>query len=248
MIPKHYSLEVPERCLRLIDELWTPVNRVKVPGEEYAGPLTTTFLLALAGPIINMPLERIQKQTSTTDGYANDTGVNQALSDAFDKAFKLPMSKATFFEQGEWSYVKWSDTSLNLANALPDLLCAQLSANQAFKAAADMDLKQWASIIRNALAHGGVVYLDADGFSTGDNNASVLCFVSGKYDEKTRALLHLNCLRISEIKFRSFLRLWVAWMTASSKGERFDGTLTFGQAGRHSPRPTTKTLTKIKAG
>jgi hypothetical protein len=57
--PLHTSLELPQRCLQLIDELWAAVEDTKEKQHPELGSLTTTFLLAMSMPIVNLPMERL---------------------------------------------------------------------------------------------------------------------------------------------------------------------------------------------
>ena len=53
--PGHFSQELPQRCLHLIDELYQHAEETFAPNDGHLGPLTTTFLLAMAIPIITLP-------------------------------------------------------------------------------------------------------------------------------------------------------------------------------------------------
>ncbi|SHJ12954.1 hypothetical protein SAMN04488012_10572 [Palleronia salina] len=90
-----------------------------------------------------------------------------------------------------------------------------------------MPASQWVSLLRNAMAHGGIAYLDENGRSRHGTPVKMFAFVSGKYgkpkcefaDAACRfgmgKLDGLNFLRISEDDYRSFLGDWVAWLVAS---------------------------------
>ena len=41
-------------------ELWPHVEKIRQAGRPELGPLTTTFLISMSTPIINLPIERIQ--------------------------------------------------------------------------------------------------------------------------------------------------------------------------------------------
>ena len=61
MIPENYSREIAQRCQSLIRNL-RPVVAQGLPDEEqFGGPLSTTLLLALAAPMIVLPIERLFK-------------------------------------------------------------------------------------------------------------------------------------------------------------------------------------------
>ena len=86
----------------------------------------------------------------------------------------------------------------------------------AFQRAKEMDFRQWVNCLRNALAHGGIAFLDKNGHQTFGDSAKMYAFVSGKYDKNNREqLIGIKALRIDETEFREFLRLWVAWLEKS---------------------------------
>jgi hypothetical protein len=64
--------------------------------------------------------------------------------------------------------------------------------------------------VRNALAHGGVAYLDKNGRST-ERDAAMLAFIATERD-KHRRVTGLNALRISQSDFLSFLMAWTDWI------------------------------------
>ena len=77
-----------------------------------------------------------------------------------------------------------------------------------------METSQWCSTLRNALAHGGIAYLDERGRSSYDRPVTMYAFISQKYEGPCdqRRLVGANILRISEAHYRDFLRRWVAWL------------------------------------
>jgi len=74
-----------------------------------------------------------------------------------------------------------------------------------------MPASQWCSVLRNALAHGGIAYLNENGRSTYNEPVKMFAFASGKYINK-HELAAVNLLRISEADYFDFLRNWVAWL------------------------------------
>lgn len=71
--PAHYSIDVVARCQVLIDRLLPTVARGQRGDEFFGGPLTTTFLLSMAIPMINLPVERLLKPAQNNAGVADDT-------------------------------------------------------------------------------------------------------------------------------------------------------------------------------
>lgn len=217
--PEHYSLELPERCLHLIEELWPEVERVRAPGQPHRGPLTTTFLLAMSTPIITLPIERIQRHLDKAlGGYIDDRSLNGGLASEVRRVFNAPrLETAPFFNEGRWRFATTPYSGENLALHLPDSFLAGLRDDASATAAAQMPVSQWASCLRNALAHGGVLYLDREGYQALGRETEMLAFVSGWCPDRdfTRPPERLNILRITEADFRDFLRNWVGWLSAS---------------------------------
>ena len=88
-------------------------------------------------------------------------------------------------------------------------------------------------ILRNALAHGGVVYLDEDGQQS-EKPAAMFGFVSslrepeiaceGKANCEGKSVLKVvgwNILRVSDAAFIDFLATWSAWLTKSRVSENW---------------------------
>ena len=217
-IPSNYSRELPERCLHLIDQLLPHVEQTFFPGQDGVGPLTTTFLLAMATPIIVLPIERIERHRSATiEGYIDDRRLEPELAAAVDDALGgRPFRKSPFFETGKWRLARMPhEAGQNLARYFPHTLSEVLETNEAEKAASTMSASEWASSMRNALAHGGIAYLDAKGHQTYGQRAEKLAFVSGRYGSDRVVPTELRVLTIDEPSFLSFLRKWVEWLRES---------------------------------
>lgn len=227
--PYHYGINLPDRCLQLIDGLWDQAQRVHGNDRPELGPLTSTFLISMAMPIINLPIERIERQINKPPGYADDRHINDDAVQAFvDVIRKGGFAAAPFFEDAAWSFFEVrKQPFFNTADGIPNNVAESLDGDEARKAARHMPASQWISILRNALAHGGVAYLDEDGKSGHDSPVKMYAFVSGKYGRQECKngdgncpsglgdLEGLNILRIKEDHFRSFLTKWVDWLRTS---------------------------------
>lgn len=215
-IPYSYSSELPARCLKLIDVLWTEVN--KVSNGDGLGPLTSTFLLSMAMPMIVLPIERIALKPGNKSSYIDDSEFDLELSKKFRDAYKLGrLADAPFIEKDVWRFAKWEkvEDPLNLAKDFPQELGEHLESVQAVKDGNGMQLSEWAACLRNALAHGGVAYLDETGRHEKGKSAKMFAFFSGIYEKNGSnkdKLLRINVLRITEESFRDFLGLWVGWL------------------------------------
>lgn len=207
--------------MALINELLpTAANVFDDPDDHALGGLSSTFLLSMAGPMLILPIERIERQfqKKEREGYADDRRLNPALSDALKNELGGGRFQRTpFFAPDEWSFTEWS-ADINIADGVPTELCTKLGSDEAFARAADLETTRWCSCLRNALAHGGIAYLNGYGHSSYDGGpVEMFCFISGKYAERGDATpVALNCLRIREKHFLDFLQRWVNWLEESS--------------------------------
>lgn len=220
--PLHYSLEIPRRCLQLIDELWPYAERTQQANRPDLGPLTTTFLISMSMPIVNLPVERIERhRCAKKEGYADDRHIDAALTTAVDTILGAQqLAMAPFYSHGAWSFARYAhDALFNVARSLPDDLAEELSNDLAIVKASKMPTSQWCSILRNAMAHGGIEYLDEEGRTSYGQPVKMYAFISGTYSKKEDKLVVLNVLRISEANYRVFLRKWVEWLEASGFNE-----------------------------
>jgi hypothetical protein len=186
--PINYSLELPERCLMLVEQLWGPASAIRKPDQPELGPLTSTFLVSMSMPIINFPIERIARPRGAPDlHYANDRPIHPNIVAEIERAFGMNPLKATpFYQEGAWAFAQCSKAPLpNIARWLPEEVAEELASKAAAKRAAELPAAQWCSVLRNALAHGGIAYLNAHGRSSYGEPVKMFAFVSGKYDENS---------------------------------------------------------------
>lgn len=217
--PQHFSLELPWRCLRLIEELWPAAEKVFPKDGSHLGPLTTTFLLSMSMPIINLPIERMERHKSPTgEGYADDRHINPDVVKELNEALGgRPVRRARFFEPGSWRYYR-AAPPMNVSRGLPENVADALIEDQAIADAGALCGSQWCSILRNALAHGGIAYLDGEGRTRAHTPVTNLAFVSGIYDKadlRHEAPVGYHVLRISEEAYLRFLQIWVNWLQDS---------------------------------
>jgi hypothetical protein len=218
--PVHYSREIPSRCLQLINGLWQHAEGLFQPDRRDLGHLTSTFLVSRSYPIINLPIERIERNRSRQEqGYADDRHIDPKLAVAvWQELGAKKLSEAPFFTSGMWSFCQ-SDV-FNIAGGLPDNHAEKLATAEAHTSAADMPTSQWCGVLRNALAHGGVAYLNEHGRYAYEAPVSMYLFASGRFRKGDRPedrpeLIGLNLLRIKEGDYRSFLQQWVRWLQVS---------------------------------
>ncbi|SRR5258706_6050960 len=142
--PLHYSLELPQRCLYLIEELWPRAAQIFQKDQPELGPLTSTFLISMSMPIINLPIERIERHGKVKEEkYADDRNKSKPLTAAIRKTFGEQLNKAPFYYPNAWSFVKVTEAPFfNIANSLPEHLSNQLASNEATRNADKMPTSQ----------------------------------------------------------------------------------------------------------
>jgi len=216
--PAHYSLDIVARCRELIERL-EPVVRNGAPGDDkHGGPLTTTFLLAMATPMIGLPIERIFK-AKEADLVADDSDLNEGLSQEVHRVLggKLKFEEAAFSKGIDWRLVR-NVAPFNIAVWEATHHFDELSHDDARVTANRTPADFMIRHVRNALAHGGIVYLDGKGRMS-DSRAEMLGFVSSKKDHKSQKVTGLHISRVSEADFRRFLLAWADWIANSGVAE-----------------------------
>lgn len=222
--PAHYGLDIVTRCRGLLEHLMPHVQTGLPDDKKFGGPLTTTFLLAMANPMIALPVERIFKPEDSKDVVADDRVLNAGLSDEVNKVFdgKTKFMECSFLRGVDWRLVR-SVNAFNIANWGNKDVFENLG-NEVGKKAAEEEAAKFMLIhLRNALAHGGVAYLDKDGRQT-DHSAAMLCFVSAKIDWKTQKVVGLHISRVSETDFQKFLLGWSKWIEESGVSDAVSGS------------------------
>ena len=217
--PINYSVELPTRCLTLLEQLWEPVSTIMQPDRPELGPLTSTFLISMSMPIINLPIERIERRRGKEDlYYANDRPIAPHIVEEIERSLgSNPFRDTPFYKAGAWRFVRCTKLPLpNIARGLPQEIATELESDVAAEQAAGLPAAQWCSILRNALAHGGIAYLNSNGRSSYGEPVKMFAFASGKYADvsgvKSKPLIAVNLLRISEEDYFNFLRKWVEWL------------------------------------
>jgi hypothetical protein len=153
--PLHTSLELPLRCLQLIDELWATVEATKEKRRPDLGSLTTTFLLAMSMPIINLPIERLVNRGGIGK-YADDRHLDKTATEAIDLIVGgHPLKDAPFYVSDTWSFIT-CEPDFNIADPIPDAVAAALNSKEALLNAKKMPVSEFCSVLRNSMAHGGI--------------------------------------------------------------------------------------------
>ena len=205
--PRHYSLDIPARCSDLIDHLEAKVVADKKLARKWGGPLRTTFLLAMATPMVVLPIERIFKPAVLKKGgVADDSDLDPALRDRVADSLGEGriFGDGKFFGDGDWRYID-GIAAFNVSEAWPEAVLHKLRTEEAAQGAREAPASAILLLLRNALAHGGFAYLDSDGLQQWASTA-MIAFVG------RAAAGQLRVARIGIDDFRRFLSAWADWL------------------------------------
>lgn len=211
--PNYYSKDIVKRCRTLLERLRPFVERDGDAAEVYGGPLTTTFLLAMATPMLVYPLERLGKHYDARRPrrVASDRALNAALTAEVERVFALSFAQAPFGNVKGWSCVLGWNWPFNLADRWPEEILDRLAAPEAATDVAEAKAARILDTLRNALAHGGVYYLDRHGRNS-NNEAAMLAFVGAT---TPGVIQGFDVVRVSEDDFYVFLLAWSDWLSGS---------------------------------
>lgn len=207
--PAHYASELPQRLGFLVDKLY-PIVQGGLDGDrDFGGPLGTTFLLAMATPMIVLPIERILHVVEGKRAMGDDQLGNIRLADQIARMFAKGnrFDALPFLDPVGWSYMA-NEPRFDVARNWPAALLNAMGEPPAHVALRAADAVQILKDIRNALSHGGVTYLNAQGQHVYGDEVAMLAFV-GHVSQKGDAY---NIVRVSEPAFRSFLSAWSRWL------------------------------------
>lgn len=215
--PLHYSAEVPARCVDLIEKYGPLIEADKQ--ERWGGPLKTTFLLAMATPMLILPMERIFKALEGSAGPADDVALDPSLDARVKQVFapEQTFGAAPFWKDGGWRYVpNWEP--FNVGAGWPPGLLDTLGENEAEYVARRAPARNILTCLRNALAHGGVTYLDSDGRQA-QFDTHMLGFASWAVRGKSP---RLAVLRVTVPGFEAFLKEWASWLKNAGVADRLE--------------------------
>jgi hypothetical protein len=165
----------------------------------------------MATPTIVVPFERILRTGEDGELYVDERRLGPELSKAVDNELgNTQFRQSRFFPSADWRFHQCRYDGQNLGGRLPRSAIDALNDGASRDNVAAMATRKWIGCLRNALAHGGVMYLDEDGRQVDDQPAATLAMVSTSY-KKDR----LRIVRVSERGFLRFVVEWVGWLEES---------------------------------
>ena len=203
MIPVRFAVEYPERCLRLLNQLEPSARQ-----HELVGSLS----ILIASSAILIPYERMRSR-HPMHHKGRDTDLSKALKSLEKREF---FCKAQFWNDsspGDWRFSRimtdpydtygWRDE----AGKHPLALDAKNTIDE--RKAGDV-----LRVVRNAIAHGNIVYLNDNGIEQAGTKVEFLAFLS-RYEENEDSRTFPETYRVvvtTEENFLRFVKQWTTWI------------------------------------
>jgi hypothetical protein len=192
--------------------------------------LDATLLLALATQMIILPLERIARPDPARKRnlHVNDAPIDQQLAAAVATLLAGPPAASALFQPDQWRihiHDVGTEGPLNLAGGIDPGIAAKLNDPAAELLAAQCTTDFVFGILRNALAHGGILFLKQDGLSAREEPVTKFAFVS---TDRTQDPRQYRFLRVTMGDFRSFLEAWATWLNHSGAATTVGGIVSVG--------------------
>ena len=205
-----FAYEYPKRCLSLLHAFKADVEERELLG---------SFGLMMAGALLVIPWERT-KGDHVLEGDDND--INSAIRKIKGQKFL----EADFWQTNNHS--SWKKTKIKGEANNPNRWRGpnglhpfnQRTKNEMPDAKVDRVIR----IMRNAIAHGSVVYLDERGKETPGEKVAYLAFVALGANMEYEALraaqkssdytgINFDLVMVSELDFITFLEEWATWLS-----------------------------------
>jgi len=204
MIPARFVVEYPQRCMDLIEALEPTARQRELVG---------SFSLLVAAAVFVIPYERMRSQKHPLHKAARDVDLFRALKSLRKKPFI-----AAPFWNGEppnaWRFSRIMTNANNTAGWVDEEGHHPMTAH-ATNSVQDRKADDVLRVIRNALAHGNIVYLNERGFEERDTKLNFLGFLS-RYEEKEEQKAKAETYRLvttTEDEFLRFVKLWAKWIS-----------------------------------
>jgi len=199
-VPSRFAIEYPQRALELIQLCEDAARRNDLVG---------SFGLLAAAAVLTIPFERMK-----ATHFLHDEAKDFDLAAQIKKLEKVKFLDAPFWEgqtPGAWHQARVVRAVDNVDEWQDDAGRPSLSPD-----ANTMDRRKAEEVIRvlrNALAHGNIIYLDKDGREIAGHRMTHMAFLS-RYEE-TREQQQKATYRVvvaSEDEFLRFVKAWATWI------------------------------------
>lgn len=200
MIPERFATEYPKRCLHLLETF----EQIARENDLYG-----TFSVMLAASILIVPWERANGRHPLTQEQGGDlhTGLRRLERQRWLQAEfwrVVPTGKWRFSRiMGDPNDVRgWSDDQGRPSFSPEANTVGRRQVGEVFR------------VLRNALAHGNIVYLDERGQETAGAHVRHIAFLS-RYEESEEDRKNAETYRlvtVRETQFLLFVKAWASWV------------------------------------
>jgi hypothetical protein len=212
MVPERFAVEYPLRCLELLNMLEPQARRAHLVG---------SFSLLVGAAAFVIPYERLQRRHPLK--LAESEGGLSASLARFDSKKSDLFLTATAWRGvplGEWRFSRIMKFP-EYTSRWEDEDGSHPMSTDAKNSIETRRVGEVLRVLRNALAHGNVVYLDESGFETRGKHVQSLGFLS-RYEESAESRAVSETYRLvvtTEENFLQFLKVWVVWLATFKEEE-----------------------------
>ena len=201
MNPERFATEYPERCLALLDAI-EPIAE----GNDLVG----TFSVMLASSVLIIPWERARNRHPLTQEQGGE------LQRRFRQIERSRWLAAEFWQRDvptSWRFSRIMGDPNNVPGWTDEQ--DRNSFSHEANTIQRRRVREVFRVLRNALAHGNVIYLDALGMETPGNRVEHLAFLSRyeETDEQRQGAETYRLVTVKERDFLDFVRGWASWVS-----------------------------------
>jgi len=197
-VPERFVTEYPDRCRRLLDMLEGPAREADMIG---------SFALLVASAAFNIPYARMVESKHPLG--RPEAPLHRAIKGLKRQRFE----KAEFWNGAGPSFFRYAKI---VTSAEDSFGWQDADGNHPLLSTESKDANTVLRTIRNALAHGNVVYLDKNGHETPGNRLMYLAFLS-EHDNGDG----YRVVIFDEESFLAFLKAWIDWMQTFPLDRKF---------------------------
>ncbi len=188
-VPDRFVTEYPARCRQLLDMLEGPARDADLIG---------SFALLVASAAFNIPFARMIERDHPL-GAPEDQ-----LHNAIRQLRRQPFAEADFWHGAKPSFFRYAKIVTGAEDAVR---WRDANDEHPLSSKESKDANTVLRTIRNALAHGNVVYLDKNGHETPGQRLVYLAFLSRHENADGYRVAIFD-----EESFLSFLKAWIEWL------------------------------------
>ena len=202
MIPKRFVVEYPERCITMLEMLEPAARKEQLLG---------SFSLLVAASLFLIPYERMKK-THPLNNRRDEPELYDAIRALERQPFK-PSDMWGDYTPRNWRFSRIITNPDRTENWLDEDECHPME-ETAINTIDKRKIGEVLRVVRNALAHGNVVYLDEHGYEQHGETVQYLAFLS-RYEENEEQRNKSETYRLvatTEEEFLTFIKCWANWL------------------------------------